>query len=475
MADASAAAPYDSDAAPPCSTRAVEPPAPPLLIDLYELTMAQVYFEREMLEEAVFELFTRSLPPRRNFLLNAGLDDALGAIASLRFDEQALAQLERLGLFGGRFLDALAQLRFTGSVWAAPEGAALFPMEPALCVHAPLPQAQLLESVVMNQAHFQTLIASKAVRVVLAAQGRSVVDFGLRRAHGVDAALKAARACAVAGVTATSNVLAAQLYDMRAVGTMAHAFVEAFDSEEEAFEAFLHAYGEQATLLVDTYDTKVGVERAIRVMRRLGLTARALRLDSGDLASLARFAREALDRAGLRSVRLVASGGLDEDAIDRLVRIERAPLDGFGVGTRMDVSADAPALDMAYKLTQYAGRPRRKRSEGKATLPGAKQVWRCADEEGVFVRDVLALRDEPPPEAAATPLLQCALRDGRRVGPGLDTLETIRQRAGAQLAKLPERLKALSPAKPPYPVELSPGLAQLTASLSRGAVPSGHE
>ncbi|MBX6365994.1 MAG: nicotinate phosphoribosyltransferase, partial [Gemmatimonadetes bacterium] len=352
-----------------------------LLTDLYELTMLQAYWRERMDAEAVFSLHVRKLPPERNYLLACGVEDALRQLAALRFTRPALDYLGTLGLFRDEFLDWLGRLRFTGDVYAVPEGTPVFPPAPLLEVVAPLPEAQLAETLVLNRIHFQTVLASKAARVVRAAAGRPVVDFALRRMPGIDAGVTGARAFYVAGVASTSDVLAGARYGIPVAGTMAHSYVQAHDDELEAFRRFASLYPE-TTLLVDTYDTLRGVDAVIRLAAELGdaFRVRAIRLDSGDLAELARESRRRLDEAGLTGVRIFASGGLDEYAIAALVR-SGAPIDAFGVGTRMGVSSDAPALDgMAYKLTEYAGRGRTKLSTGKFVYPGRKQVWRV--EEG---------------------------------------------------------------------------------------------
>ncbi len=426
----------------------------PLLNDLYELTMLQAYFEEGMEAPAVFDLFVRRLPPERNYLVACGLDDVLHFLETLRFGPEALRFLESLGRFSPRFLERLADLRFEGDVFAVPEGTPVFGGEPILTVVAPLPQAQVVETFLLNQVSFQTLVASKAARVVAAAAGRTVVEFGLRRLHGTDAGMKAARACFVAGVHSTSNVLASKVYGIPAVGTMAHSYVEAHDGELEAFRAFAGSHPD-ATLLVDTYDTLEGVRNVVRLAREQGdrFRVRAVRLDSGDMAALARAARRILDEAGLRRVEIFASGGLDEEAVaDLLAR--GAPIDGFGVGTRMGVSADAPHLDSAYKIAAYAGRGRMKLAEGKVTLPGRKQVYRV-ERDGVASHDVIALVDEP---AEGRPLLEKVMERGRRTAAGWATLAEIRARCRDETDRLPRHLRRLEPAVPPYPVRIGEAL-----------------
>jgi nicotinate phosphoribosyltransferase len=422
-----------------------------LLTDLYELTMLHAYWREDMNEEAVFSLFSRKLPPSRNYLLACGLDDALRFLEDLRFSPESLEYLSTLPYFSTEFLDWLEGFRFRGSVYAVPEGTPVFGHEPLLEVVASLPEAQLAESFVMNQVHFQTVVASKASRVVTAAQGRPVVDFGLRRMHGSDAGLKAARAFHIAGVSATSNVLAGQVYGIPVAGTMAHSYIQAHESELEAFRRFSELYPE-TILLVDTYDTLEGVGNVIRLSKELGsaFRIRGIRLDSGDLASLARESRAALDGAGLDRLSIFASGGLDEDEIARLVR-EAPFIGGFGVGTKMGVSEDAPALDMAYKATSYAGRGRLKLAFGKKILPGRKQIFRI-EENGEAVRDVLARHDEALP---GRPLMQKVMEAGKRLPCHAISLDSIRENRARELALLPAPVRALSPAAPSYPVEMS--------------------
>ena|SRR5437867_293196 len=430
--------------------------SPALLTDLYELTMLQAYFEEQMHEVGVFSLFVRRLPERRNYLLACGLDDVLGFLESLRFDQSALAYLDSLGRFSDRFLRYLEQFRFTGDVYAVPEGTPVFAEEPLVEIAAPLAEGQLVETFVINQIHLQTVLASKAARVVEAAQGRQVVDFGLRRIHGVDAGLKAARAFHIAGIEATSNVAAGQAYGLRVGGTLAHSYIQAHEDEYEAFRAFARLYPD-TTLLVDTYDTIAGVRMVAALAQELGPDFRvgAIRLDSGDLASLSVAARRILDDAGLRSVMIFASGGLDEDQIARLLA-GGAPIAGFGVGTDMGVSRDAPSLDMAYKLVEYAGRGRTKLSAGKVVLPGRKQVFRV-ERDGEATHDVLARHDEP---IAGRALLDEVMKEGRRLPRARQTLDDARALARTELARLPKRLLNLEPARPPYRVDLSTQLAE---------------
>ncbi|MSQ36129.1 MAG: nicotinate phosphoribosyltransferase [Dehalococcoidia bacterium] len=428
--------------------------------------MAQAYYAEGLTGPAVFELFVRRLPPGRNVLLAAGLGSALDQLEQLRFEPAALAYLATLGLFEPAFLDRLAQLRFTGSVRALPEGTPVFAGEPLLEVHAPLPEAQLVETYVLNQVAFQSAIASKAARLVLAAQGRPVLEFGARRAHGAEAATLAARSAYLAGFAGTSNVLAGARFGIPVAGTQAHSYIQAHATEAEALRAYALRYRE-TTLLVDTYDTLRGVDEVIRLARELGpaFDVRAIRIDSGDLASLSRAARASLDVAGLASVGIVASGDLDEHAIARLVE-QGAPVTAFAAGTAVAVSADAPSLDAVYKLVAYDGVGRMKLSADKATLPGAKQLFREA-RDGVLRRDAVAAQGEALPGA---PLLVEVMRDGRRLPGDYADVAASRERARAGLAALPPALRALAPAVPPYPVEVS---ARLSAEAARMRVRLG--
>ena len=434
-----------------------------LFTDLYELSMLQSYLAEGMNAPAVFSLFVRRLPKERNYFLACGLEHVLDYLETLRFTPDSLAYLESLPQFSSAFLDWLAEFRFEGDVHAAPEGTVVFENEPLLEITAPLPQAQLVETFVMNQVHLATVLASKAARVVEAAEGRAVVDFGSRRMHGVDAALKAARAFTVAGLAATSNVLAGRLFDLPVTGTMAHSYVQAHDNEAAAFKAFARAFP-GTILLVDTYDTLEGVKRVIALSKSEPADAfqvRGVRLDSGDLGSLAKDARRLLDDAGLSRVEIFASGGLDEHKISELVAAG-APIDGFGVGTALGVSQDAPGLDIAYKLCEYAGRGRLKLSAGKPILPGRKQVFR-QEKAGQAHKDIIARAQENLP---GQPLLKRVMRDGKRTE-AAESIARIRERAAAEIARLPPEIRALGPAHPTYPVEPSPVLARYQENVRR--------
>jgi nicotinate phosphoribosyltransferase len=438
-----------------------------LLTDLYQLTMLQAYFEQGMNDTAVFEFFVRRLPAPRGFLMAAGLEQTLQFLENLRFTEKELDWIRHSGRFSREFPDRLAQLRFTGDVHAMPEGSVFFADEPILRVTAPIPQAQLVESRLINLLHYQTLVASKAARIVLTAPGKLLVDFGMRRAHGAEAALFAARASYIAGFSGTSNVLAGAEFGIPTSGTMAHSFIEAHDSEELAFEHFARAQPENVTLLIDTYDTEAGARRAARMAPRLkksGITVRAVRIDSGDLAIHAHNVRRILDEAGLKDIGIFSSGSLDEYTLRNLLS-HHAPIDGFGVGTNMDVSADAPFLDCAYKLQEYAGRARRKRSEGKATWPGRKQVYRAYDADGAMTGDILTLEGDPQ---QGDPLIRPVMKNGERLHSPL-TLDEIRRHAAEELGRLPPSLRELRDS-PPYPVTVAPALRELAMAVDREVI-----
>lgn len=434
-----------------------------LLTDLYQLTMLQGYYEAGMTDTAVFELFVRKLPPGRNFFVAAGLEQAIAFIEDLHFAPSELEWVAQSGLFGAGFAQRLERFRFSGDVHAMPEGTVFFPNEPILRVTAPLPEAQLLESRVLNILHYETLVASKAARAVLVAGGKGLIDFGLRRAHGAEAGLLAARASFLVGFDGSATTLAGPVFGIPVFGTMAHSFVQAHDDEAAAFETFARAFPKNAVLLIDTYDTVAGARKVVALARRLrsrGIEVRGVRLDSGDLAALAREVREVLDAGGLERAIIFASGNLDEYRVEALAR---APIDSFGVGTSLVTSSDAPYLDAVYKLQEYAGRPRRKRSAGKATWPGRKQVYREVAADGTIARDVVTLEtDARPGEALLVPVM----RAGRRVekAPGLDA---IRAHARRELDRLPSRLRTLGDAPPPYHVEIAPPLAALAAVVDR--------
>jgi nicotinate phosphoribosyltransferase len=433
-----------------------------LLTDLYELTMLEAYRAEGMNGCATFEFFVRAMPAGRGFLVAAGLAQLVDYLTTLRVDADELAWLAASGRFDAGFVDSLSDLAFTGDVDAMPEGTVFFADEPIVRVTAPLREAQLVESRAINLLHFETLVASKAVRCALAAPGRTLVDFGLRRAHGAEAGLLSARAMYLAGFTGTATVEAGRAFGIPVFGTMAHSYVQAHADEAGAFEAFVRARPRNATLLIDTYDTERAAHRVVALARRLaaeGLAVQGVRIDSGELAALAVRVRAILDDGGFPGITIFASGNLDEYRLRDLVRAG-APIDGFGVGTRVNTSADAPYLDCGYKLQEYDGVPRRKRSAAKATWPGRKQVYRRIDAEGRWQGDVVTLVDDP---VDGTPLLQPVVRGGRLVT-ALPSLEESRARLQQELGWLPAALKSIDPVAPPRP-EISPSLVRLAEAI----------
>jgi nicotinate phosphoribosyltransferase len=439
-----------------------------LLTDLYQLTMAQSYFQSGRLSSATFSLFVRAFPAHRGYFVAAGLADALDFLEGFSFDREAIDYLHSTDMFADDFLDYLAALRFTGEVWALPEGRLFFKDEPILEITAPIVEAQIVETFVINQIHLQSLIATKAARCVEAARGRSVVDFSLRRAHGIDAGMKVARASYLAGFAGTSNVAAGQRYGIPVVGTMAHSFVSSFEHESDAFRAFVASFPDNSILLIDTYDSISGAHKAVEIAREMaarGQKLRGVRLDSGDLAALAREVRRIFDEAGLGHVKIVGSGGLDEYDLAEFAATN-VPYDSYGVGTRMGVSADAPWLDMAYKLVEHNGRPVLKLSSGKASWPGKKQIFRFVDGERRLKKDVIALRDES--FDGGEPLLQKLMETGKTQG-AYPSLKEIRERFRAEFETLDKKVKAIrDPAF--YPVEISPRLRRLNEETSRGII-----
>lgn len=435
-----------------------------LLTDLYQLTMLQAYHDAGMADTAVFEFFVRRLRPGRGFLLAAGLEQALEFLEGLHFEPDELAWLASTGRFSADFLASLETLRFTGDVDAMPEGTAFFPDEPVLRVTAPIAEAQLVETRLINLLQLQTLVASKAARAVLMAPGKLLVDFGLRRAHGAEAGLLVARASYIAGFSGTSTVLAGKQFGIPLFGTMAHSFIQAHDDEASAFEHFARSQPGNVVLLIDTWDTEAAAHKVVRLARALGpdLRIQGVRIDSGDLVAHARKVRAILDAGDLSGVTIFASGDLDEYALREIVEAA-APIDGFGVGTRLVTSSDLPYLDCAYKLQQYAGKARRKRSEGKATWPGCKQVYRQHDADGRLARDVVTLEGDPQ---AGEPLLRPFMRGGRRVAP-VPGLAEARRTAAESLSRLPQPLRRL--AEFSYPVEISRALRALAARVDRDA------
>lgn len=436
--------------------------ATPLLTDLYQLNMLQAYLDRGETKTAVFEFFVRKLPSRRKFLIAAGLEQALAFLEKVRFSREEIAWLAKTGRFSDELLGYLAAFRFTGDVHAMPEGTAFFPNEPILRVTAPLPEAQLVETRLINILHFQCLIASKAARFVLAAPDKLLVDFGFRRAHGAEAGLLAARASYLAGFAGTATVLAGELYDIPMFGTMAHSYIQAHDNETAAFENFARSRPDGLVLLIDTYDTEAAARKVVALAPRLkesGIRIAGVRLDSGDVIALSRSVRQILDDGGLRDVTIFASGGLDEEKLLAAMRT-RAPIDGYGIGTSLTTSSDVPALDCAYKLQEYAGRPRRKLSSGKATWPGRKQVWRRFGEDARMGGDVVSLEDDEHPGER---LIQMVMQSGRRLAEP-ESLGDIRARTAANLAALPEQMRRLD-ADGTYPVVIADRLVRLAREV----------
>ncbi len=435
-----------------------------LLTDLYQINMIQAYLDHGETKTAVFEFFVRNLPPRRGFLVAAGLEQALDFLENLRFPPEEIEWLRSTGRFGNNLLDYLAGFRFTGDVHAMPEGTVFFANEPILRVTAPIPQAQFVESRLINILHFQTLIAAKAARMMLAAPDKLLVDFGFRRAHGAEAGLMAARASYLAGFAGTATVLAGEEFGIPTYGTMAHSFIEAFDDEMTAFAAFARSRPDNLVLLIDTYDTEAAARKVVELAPRLkaaGIAIRSVRINSGDLVALSRSVRGILDAGGLREVTIFASGGLDEDQLAAFAR-QNAPIDGYGVGTSLTTSADVPAVDCVYKLQEYAGLPRRKRSTKKATWPGRKQVWRRYGADGRMIGDVLAREGD---NKAGEPLIELVMQSGRRLR-AAPSLDDIRRHAKRELERLPQALRAIELATT-YPVEVADELKELAAEVDR--------
>jgi nicotinate phosphoribosyltransferase len=435
-----------------------------LLTDLYQINMIQAYLDHGSTATAVFELSFRNLPARRGFLLAAGLEQALDFLENLRFSPAEIAWLKDSGRFRQNLLDYLAAFRFIGDVHAMPEGTVFFANEPILRVTAPLPQAQFAESRLINILHFQTLIAAKAARVMLAAPNKVLVDFGMRRAHGAEAGLMAARASYITGFAGTATVLAGREFGIPIYGTMAHSFIESFDDETTAFAAFARARPDNLLLLLDTYDTEAAARKVVDLAPKLknaGIAIRGVRLDSGDLVALSQSVRSILDAGGLRDVTIFASGGLDEDQLAAFAR-QNAPIDGLGVGTSLTTSSDVPALDCVYKLQEYAGIARRKRATNKITWPGRKQVWRRYGPDGRMAGDVLSLEGDTQ---SGEPLLRLVMQNGQRVLPA-PSLDDIRRHAQRELELLPESLRRLEPGAA-YPVAIGESLKALAAEVDR--------
>jgi nicotinate phosphoribosyltransferase len=438
-----------------------------LFTDLYELTMCASYFDNNKFEPATFDLFIRRLPPGRAYFLFAGLEQVLLFLEKIRFTDEHVAYLRKQG-FEEPFLKYLKDFKFTGDVCAVPEGTVVFPCEPLIRVTAPIIEAQLVETFLLNTINLQTMIATKASRVVQAAKGKEIIEFGLRREQGVDAGMKVARSSYIAGCAGTSNVLAGMTYDIPVFGTMAHSFVMSFEKEIDAFRAFAKTFPNKSTLLIDTYDEMAGAEKAVVVakeLEKIGCKLDGVRLDSGDLAKTSKKVRALLDEKGLQYVKIFASGDLDEYKIAELLSKD-AKIDAFGVGTKMGTSADYPYTDVIYKLSETMNgkgefTPIMKLSEGKITLPGRKQVYRFKDNKGNYVKDVVALADET---MKGEQLLVKVMAKGKLLYE-LPALSEIRETVSENLAKLPAKYKKLTNA-PAYPVEQSNDLKKLIKNLT---------
>lgn len=416
-----------------------------LHLDLYELTMSQAMWHQGITNQtATFSMFFRGYPTNRNFYIAAGIDQALQFLQSFRFTDADIKYLKSSNKLSTEFIDYLASISFSGDVRAMQEGTIVFSNEPLLEVTAPLIEAQIVETMLLTIVSTASLLATKAARIVKASQNKPVFDFASRRTHGTYAGLEAARSSYIAGFQGTSNLKAAAIYDIPAIGTMAHSYVLTFGNELEAFRAYAKQFPESTTLLVDTYNTVEGVKNAITVgkeMKEQGHKLNAIRIDSGDLARLSLKARHMLDDAGLHDVRIIASGGLDEYSIHNLIS-QKAAIDAFGVGTRFGTSADAPYIDSLYKLVELDGRPIFKRSEGKATIPWAKQVYRRYA-ENQMVGDIISKADSPPPSAKEwQPLLQQAMSNGK-ITQTTQHINSARIRVAQQIAALPERYQSL--------------------------------
>lgn len=440
--------------------------SPAMLTDLYELTMAEVYFRRGMDKPATFSLFIREYPKDRGYFVSAGLEDLLDLLESIRFSAEDIDYLESTGFFSDGFLEYLAGFRFTGEVAAIPEGRLFFKDEPVVEVTAPIIEAQLVETAVINTIHLQTMMATKAARCVHAARGRGIVDFALRRTQGAEAGMAVARTGYIAGMKATSNVLAGKRYGIPVSGTMAHSFITSFKEEIDAFRAFAEIFGDRTVLLIDTYETITGAQKAVEVAREMkekGQKLRGVRLDSGDMASLSREVRNVLDREDFEDVSIFASGGFDEFKIEQCLG-DGGAINAFGVGTKNGVSADAPYSDMAYKLVQYDDRPVMKLSSGKKTLVAPKQVFRQKLGDH-FVKDTIALRDEL---LDGEPLLNPVMRHGKRID-AAEPLNVIRKRFEAEFKRLADAHKAnRSPDE--YPVALSERLEALQREVKHRVI-----
>ncbi|MEW6671534.1 MAG: nicotinate phosphoribosyltransferase [Thermodesulfobacteriota bacterium] len=435
----------------------------PLFTDLYELTMAASYHEHHISATATFSLFVRNFPPRRNYFVAAGLEDVLNELEAFSFSKDELAYLESTGLFKTDFISFLSGLRFSGDVYAVPEGTIFFPNEPVLEITASIIEAQLLETFLLNKIGFASMIASKAARCIHAAQGRPLIDFSLRRTQEQDAGLMVARSTFMTGFAATSNVLAGKTYGIPVSGTMAHSYVTAFNSELEAFRAYSQTFPKNSIFLIDTFDTLEGARNAATVasaMKGKGHSVVGVRIDSGDMVDLSRKVRRILDEAGFPEVKIFASGGFDEYKIARTIE-QGTCIDAFGVGTKVGVSADAPYLNVIYKMVRFNDRDVRKLSPGKATLAGAKQVFRRLDPNGGFREDIIGLRDDHFDKAA--PLLEKVMEKGKCVKPHPPLL-AVREKFRQEFSCLPADLKVINEHKI-FPVHLSKRLQRMQEKL----------
>lgn len=445
-----------------------------LMTDFYELTMCASYFESKRNEAATFDLFVRKLPPNRSYFVFAGLEQALPFLENIKFSQAQIRYLRTKGLKED-FLEYLKTFKFTGDMWSVPEGTIVFPEEPLIRVTAPIVEAQLIETFILNTVNLQTMIATKASRVVLAAQGKPIIEFGLRRSQGTDAGMKAARCSYIAGASGTSNVLAGMKHGIPVFGTMAHSYVMSFDHEIDAFRTFAKTFPENSTLLIDTYDDLKGAENAATValeLQKKGQKLSGVRLDSGDLANLSVKVRRILDAHGLQYVKIFASGDLDEYAIEDLAK-KGAKIDAFGVGTRMSTSCDRPYVDVVYKLSGKVERgvfvPAMKLSKGKITLPGRKQIFRKRNKGGRYLKDIIGLENE---KVHGEPLLVKVMEKGR-ITYDFPKLEEIRRVTLRNLSLLPDKYKKLASA-PSYPVELSATLRKIRNQLERQLKGQGH-
>jgi nicotinate phosphoribosyltransferase len=442
--------------------------APELITDLYELTMGESYLQEGMTGQSTFSLFIRDYPVDRSYFVAAGLESLLRILPGFRFSDESLRYLVSLGKFSSRFIDYLRDFRFSGSIRAIPEGRIFFVDEPILEVTGPIIEAQIIETLVLNVIQLETMLAGKAARIFAAASGKGLIDFGMRRTHGVDASLKAARASYLVGFMGTSNLLAGKIYGIPVFGTMAHSYVSSFRCELDAFQAFAHAFPDNSVLLIDTYDTIAGALKAVEVARTLrekGKELLGVRLDSGDLAGLSKRVRFILDEAGFPGVKIMASGNLDEYQVEKLLN-SGAQIDFYAVGTRMGVSADAPYLDISYKLVEYEGRPVLKLSTGKKTWIGKKQVYRFYTDDGRMGFDRVCLFDSG--EQEGEPVMESVMEGGQRVGRP-EPLSEIRVRFSEEWRRLPEKLRAIRPEQV-YPVDVCRSLKELdsqTAQLRR--------